>query len=721
MTNYAHSKLNSQKIDWQILEDHLNNVAEIAAKFAKKFNCENIAYNCGILHDIGKYDKNFQQYLSDNSHAKPNHSSASIKACECLYNGSYSNSNNPFIKLYKYIVGCHHTGLKDYLNFSSRYDEADLNFEEIKNDFENIIFKNLKLNEFFIMDCPYYHILIKMLFSCLIDADYLDTENFYDSYKTNMRGNFNSISELNNNFNNYINGLKTSSGHTKLNEMRNYVYDKCVENSNLNENLYKLSAPTGIGKTLSSLAFALNKCVKYNKDRIIFVVPYTSIIDQISGILCEIFGENNVIEHHSNFDMEKLNISNDNSKSMKWKMSCENYDAPIIVTTSVQFYESFYSNKCSKLRKLHNISNSVIILDEFHLIPNVYLKECVNVINALTKYFNSSILLMSATPTELNNELLNCVEILDSNKTKEIYNETKRVNYKMSSIKKPLNHTDVANEMKLHKRALCVVNTKDDCFNIYMNLKKSNSIYLSTRLCPEHRINKINDVKARLKLNEDLYVVSTQLIEAGVDIDFPIVFRAFTGLDSIVQSAGRCNREGKCQFGGFVGIFKMLGEKIPPESELQIKSNCMEDIVGKYKNENDYLNNIEVTNEYFKSYYKFNPVSTNKIYEKMNKQNFEFNFEEVAKEFKFIQNCSKNIIVNYGKSNTLVNELKVNGPNRYLLRKLQRYTVSIYENEFDKMLENDYLEVFTYDKNSEFYIQSDLNIYNDETGLDVIK
>ena len=396
---------------------------------------------------------------------------------------------------------------------------------------------------------------IRFLFSCLKDADCLDTEAYLDQEKNKKRGGYPTLNELKIMFDNFIDREFSGTASSPINEQRNKIRRECVSVAITPPGLFSLTVPTGGGKTLSSLAFALNHASKHEFERIIYVIPYTSIIEQTAAIFKEIFGKDNVIEHHSNYD-NTTDESYDNESELKRILATENWDAPIIVTTNVQFFESLFKNRTSRLRKIHNIAKSVVIMDEAQMLPVQFLKPTIEAIKDLTKHFSTSCVLCTATlpalnETDFHGGFTNVKKIItDSDKLENIF---ERVS---ASYIGNITDNNLISKIENHQQVLCIVNTRSHARSLFSLLHKSEGFYhLSALMCPEHRARVIQKIKKRLAQNLKCKVISTQLIEAGVDVDFPVVYRAIAGLDSIVQAAGRCNREGKLRNNGEVFIF----------------------------------------------------------------------------------------------------------------------------------------------------------------------
>ena len=548
----------------QSVEEHLKGTAELAGKFAKEFGNEDWGRVVALIHDIGKYNTAFQSYIKACNDWDEEDSTSSKKVDHSTSGGILSTKKfGVFGRILAYCIAGHHSGLPDWNHelkvggdLSSRLQKEEL-LQLIEKSIPDFI-KNLnqpttlpaggKIKE------EQIHLWIRMLFSSLVDADFLDTENFMSPEKGKERGAYPPISELKEKLDTHLSKFKPDS---KVNEIRKQILDECQQKAALPSGFFTLTVPTGGGKTLSSMAFALKHAIQNNKKRVIMAIPYTSIIEQTAETYRNVFGENSVLEHHSNLDPDK--------ETQQSKLAAENWDAPIIVTTNVQLFESLFAAKTSSCRKLHNLTNSVIILDEAQMLPTEYLNPILSTIKGLVEMFGVTVVLCSATQPALCGEIgsgiakfkgiENATEIISSPKLLEENLKRTELNVLTEKLN---NYNELAESLQAHEQVLCIVNTRKDCREIHA-LMPQGTIHLSAFMCPQERSRIISEVKTKLKNKENVKVISTQLIEAGVDIDFPVVYRALAGFDSITQAAGRCNREGKLGKFGNVNVF------IPPK------------------------------------------------------------------------------------------------------------------------------------------------------------
>jgi len=708
---YAHSHKEQPPEKWQPLDQHLANVAEISAKFAEDFCSADWAHNAAYLHDLGKALPAFQSYLlKQNGLDDPNYDFGNHNHSSAGAAFSMEKFGEITGKIYAYICAGHHTGLPDWFSdrianaaLSVRLVEGKENLAKIR-DYAGAIYKLLRNSQ-----KPDYirkenlHFWIRMLFSCIVDADSLDTENFENPEKKTRRSDFAKLTELKKSFDSYMKYLADSAEDTPVNRIRGEILAACRKKALENNGIFSLSVPTGGGKTLSSMAFALEHAVKHGKSRIIYVIPYTSIIEQISEIFRKIFGEDQVLEHHCNIDSE--------NQPLKMELVAENWEAPIVVTTNVQFFESIYSAKRSRCRKLHNIVNSVVILDEAQLLPAKFLAPCVYALKELARNYKTTIVLSTATQPKLK-WLENVSEIIQDRN--QLYESLKRVKISFpEDLNQRSSWSEIAENLKKHKQVLCIVNSRKDCHDLHA-LMPPETIHLSALMCGEHRSGVIKEIKEKLKCGETIRVISTQLVEAGVDIDFPVVYRALAGLDSIAQAAGRCNREGKLDKGE-VFVF------VPPKSSapgILLKGENTTKELASIKT--PYIDSPKTFEEYFSLFYNsLNDIGISDFQKDLVKDIINIAFRSYAEQFKIIDDKDQGpVIVRFKDGETLINELKKIGkPVRKIMRKLQRYTVNLHAKTIEQMLSDGRLEELF--PNSGIFAQTMPNDYKNSIGLDI--
>lgn len=536
MEYVTHKRSNGE---YQLLRSHLIGVSSMSARFAADFDAAEHAARTGLLHDVGKYSLAAQRRQLDPEHtAKVDHSTAGAKVALQMKDLAAA-----------FVVAGHHGGLPDPGSKNSPDGssliprlqkvltgdmDASVWQQEICVETGDLLpswLKRVVQNRGF-ANAMY----TRMLFSCLVDADYLDTESFMQ-YGEVERGNGESLSELLEQLRAYVNPWLCGNSQG-INRIRSSLLEQCMQGNLRAKGLYTLTIPTGGGKTISSLAFALSHAVKHGQSRVIYVVPYTSIIEQNSQVFREILGAGNILEHHANVDID--------DEESRHRLATENWDAPVVVTTAVQFFESLFAARTSRCRKLHNIANSVVIFDEAQMLPVPYLKPCVNAIAELVQHYGMTAVLCTATQPALDEVIkryapeLVPMEICPG--TKALFDAFCRTRLVQDGT---LTKDALASSLTQMQQALCIVNTRKMAQEIFALLPEEGRYHLSTLMTPEHRAEKLKIIRERLKAGKPCRVVSTSLIEAGVDVDFPEVWRELAGLDSILQAAGRCNREGK--------------------------------------------------------------------------------------------------------------------------------------------------------------------------------
>jgi CRISPR-associated endonuclease/helicase Cas3 len=712
------------------LAEHLTGVAALAACHARTFGAEDWAHLAGLWHDLGKYRPRFQRYIRQASgfeadahikgeaHGKAPHSTAgAILACDRFGMPG---------RVLAYLIAGHHAGLYDWFGgLDARLDSIDSR-DELNEALAEHPPANILDHGTFTPDLRAipggkdgFALWVRMLFSCLVDADFLDTESYMDADKSEQRGDWPDVQNLLELFDRFMAEKITAADPTPVNQLRAAILRQCREKAQEAPGLFSLTVPTGGGKTLSSMAFALEHAKRYNKRRIIYVIPYTSIIEQTADIFRGIFGEA-VIEHHSNAEAEP---DAENSKS---RLACENWDAPIVVTTNVQFFESLFAAKTSRCRKLHNIVDSIVVLDEAQLLPPEFLQPILDALNLLTQHYGVTAVLSTATQPALatrkyfdaknNMRGLDNVREIMSNPD-ALYGALERVNVSLpADWTISVNWDALASEISQRESVLAIVNRRKDARELWQRLPKD-TLHLSALMCGEHRSQTIKLIRARLKDNIPTRVISTQLVEAGVDVDFPVVYRALAGLDSIAQAAGRCNREGKLHRGEVV-VF-VPPQHAPPGMLRKGEDACRSVLhahTGKPLERDLFA-------RYFEKLYHacdLDAQSINKLLE-VDGQTLAVNFRTAAEQFKLIQDeDSAPVIVRYrgtdGNDDTigmLLNTLRKQGPERWLMRKLQRYTVTIHCREVMKLLSQGDIEEII----PGLYVQVSDWLYDPDLGL----
>ena len=706
----SHVRLNSsgEVESMQSNEEHLSGVANLAEKFANEFGMGSWGRVLGLLHDKGKERKAFQDYIKKNSGydstiqypTEHTHAFVGGVIAKSLYGKTATDL------LCNQIVS-HHTGLHDY------YEMDGILNKEIPLGVNQSVEK-IGLNKPpFAPDFKDFNHLSRMLFSCLVDADYLDTELFMDEESARKRINDIKLESLLPLLETYIDNLQTSSAESEVNAIRRLVQERCVSTADMAKGFYSLTVPTGGGKTLSSLVWALRHAVHNGMKRIIIAIPYTSIIVQTASILKKIFGEESVLEHHSNFDPQSVK----KEFRHKAKLATENWDYPIVVTTNVQLFESMFSNKPSDCRKLHNIANSVIILDEVQTLPTDYLQPIVDALKSYQRMFGISVLFTTASQPVLSGLIEGCnpqAAFQGIDNITEIIPKEYLLHERLRRVRLDIDNTgstydEIANRLLRHDKVLCIVNTRNDAREIFERLPKEGlTIHLSRMMCPRHVSKAIQEIKQALSDNSEtvIRVVATQLIEAGVDIDFPVVYRQEAGLDSILQAAGRCNREGKLDI-ATTYVFSLSVEHKLYGSIIDANNARLNMI-----NVNDWFA-PETMTEYFRQLYCRKETFDKKDLKTLLYKPTEMCFAEATKEFRLIEETGKTVYVNMDDSLELVERLKSDGITYSLMKQLSQYSVSIHERDFQKLLSYGAIEEVI----EGIYVVNDRAQYDTNIGL----
>ncbi|MCH1940080.1 CRISPR-associated helicase Cas3' [Holdemania massiliensis] len=703
---YAH--ISEDKKHMQTLRDHLQGTAVLAAQFASTFDCAQWGYTAGLLHDIGKYSVSFQDHLF-NKRTKVDHSSAGAQ--ELMKKNYY---------LAAYCVAGHHAGLADGGTLADNAGTKTLMGRKKKcvesySDFQ----KEISIPE--LANPPLKHtgqagfmmaFFVRMLFSCLVDADYLDTERFMkgDLIK---RDKGDDITVLWNRLYAHIQPWLKNKDLTTVNGRRTQILQDCLQMGKLDPGLYTLTVPTGGGKTVSSLVFAFVQAVTHYLNRVIYVNPYTTIIEQNAEVFKAILGRDNVLEDHYNVSCD------DPDELKKIQLAAENWDKPVVVTTNVQFFESLFSNKPSRCRKLHNIANSVIIFDEIQKIPVQYIKPCIRVIQELICNYHCSVVLCTATQPALEGFLpdsLRAIEICQNRQDQ--YDFFSRTVFEQRG---EVSLNQLAKEISEQKQALCILNTRRSAQEIYIKMRnQEGTFHLSTWMVPEHRRKILNQVRKRLKENKPCRLVATSLVEAGVDLDFQTVYRELAGLDSIIQAAGRCNREGKrkreeCH----TVIFTLDSVSVIhlPQS-LKLPISIAEQIQENFSD----ISSLEAIQAYFKRLYKHvgNGTDIKNIVNAFENeaQSQMFPFATVASQFHLIEEKTETILIDWGdKIGKLIQRLTAGEYSIPLIREAGQYCVNVYEKDFNALNQAGLLKEII----PGLYLLSTKEGYSDDIGLMIEK
>ena len=725
---------------WQTLQNHATNVGNLAAAFAQIFGADEIACYTGQLHDLGKYSLPFQKRLKGEAKSV-DHSTAGAKI-------AVERWGNVIGKLMAFCIAGHHAGLANGNgegdNRSTLKQRLALQFDADIPALDNLWQQEIKLPQK--LSAPplkadahhpffSYAFFTRMLYSCLVDADYLDTEAFYLNLENKAveRGGYPKLNALQHNFNQFINDFRRRIAQTSeqteaekrnadLNRLRSEILDHAVEQAAQPQGLFTLTVPTGGGKTFTSMAFALEHAKRHGMWRVIYVIPFTSIIEQNAAEFRKAFGElgeQAVLEHHSTFDDGKL--QNEATKD-KLRLASENWDAPIVVTTAVQFFESLFADRSSRCRKLHNIAGSVIILDEAQMLPLNLLLPIMQAIKELSQNYRCSVVMCTATQPAVQAEngfyrgFENVSEIAP--KPTALFDKLRRTTVQHIGTQ---TDADLLAKLGEHPQMLVIVNNRRHARSLYDQAKHlEGTFHLTTLMCAKHRSQKLDEIRGRLKSGEPCRVIATSLIEAGVDVDFPLVMRAEAGLDSVAQAAGRCNREGKRPSeNSFVWIFAPEEQwKAPPE--LAAQAAIMRLTADSFS---DDLLSIQAVAAYFAELYqlKGSELDNKKILKMHNDtgQSLDFPFQTIADKFRMIESHMQPLIIPFDvDAENLISSLHHADHIGGFLRKLQPYTVQIPEKALAALYKAGRIETIN-EKNfgKQCYTLIGLDLYDEVAGL----
>ena len=712
------------------LEDHLNKVSALASAFARPFHAAQWLAFAGLWHDLGKYRPGFQRYIrqanGENAHIEgrvagkdKTHSAAGALHAQAHLTHAHGPHGQFVAHVLGYLIAGHHAGLDNWhggLNERLAGEDAQRECRDaLMAAPPQILAPELPLPSLATVPADQkagtpgsFALWLRMQFSCLVDADFLDTEAFMDGDQAARRAGFASLATLRERFDTYMATLTAAAADTPVNRLRSGILRQCHEKADRPSGVFTLTVPTGGGKTLASLGFALRHAIAHDKRRVIYAIPYTSIIEQTADIFRTVLGDENIVEHHSNAELD------DRQETARSRLACENWDAPVIVTTNVQLFESLFARRTSRCRKLHNLIGSVIVLDEAQLLPVDFLQPVLDVLRLLVQGYGVTLVLCTATQPALTHtrgfdtrkDLRGfhpdaVSEIIDD--VPALYAALKRVRvHRPAALDLPEDWPTIAERMAALPAVLTIVNRRQDARDLHALLKDRTPeglYHLSALMCPQHRSDTIARIKAALAERRNalarggaatpVRVISTQLVEAGVDLDFPVVFRAMAGLDSIAQAAGRCNREGRLSEGGEVHVFVPPSEP-PPGLLRQARDTCK--TVWQHQKADDPLG-LPLFDRFFRQLYADAGLDRKGICEMLRVDRGAVRFRDAAEAFRLIDNeDGGTVIVNYRRPDAtesidaLVGKIERDGPNRALLRKLQRYGVTLYQRDIQRLL-----------------------------------
>ena len=703
MDTYAYLAHLTEDGRTQTILEHLKGTASLCSAFAAAFDAEAQGQLAGMAHDIGKYSAAFQRRL----HGGPKVDHASAGAFECLKAQQLAAA---------FAISGHHGGLPDgggrgdaagagtFWGRINRASQGRLeDYHAWQSEFSlphanTPAFAGTRLEGMF---------FTRMLFSCLVDADYTDTGAFMDN-SPYLPASSSSMEELWRRLETYVSGWFPPKG--ALNMQRCVILEQCMSaGAQYGPGLFTLTVPTGGGKTVASLSFALAQAKARRMKRIVYVIPYTSIIEQTAQAFREILGDENVLEFHSGVQFDQQEDDASSPETAPLTRSVETWDVPVIVTTAVQFFESLYACQPSKCRKLHNLAQSVLIFDEAQMLPLPYLRPCVWAIAQLVRHYGASAVLCTATQPALDpifQEFAPEIPIREICPMAEAHWESfRRVSFQQAGT---LSWMDLAARLQQQEQVLCVVNTRRAAREVFHQLSGPGNFHLSTLMYPAHRKRILDEIRRRLRDGLPCRVVSTSLIEAGVDVDFPAVYRELSGLDSILQAAGRCNREGKRPpEDSIVTIFQ--GEDPPPR--------LFETSIGAGKIVLDHCQDVSsraAIHTYFSTLLDLKGAEAQDAHHILPLMESEFfPFRTVAERFHLIESPTTTVYLPLEEGAGLVELLRSGQYSRTLYRRLGQYGVSVYPQHLAALEQAGALEHLE----DGSVVLRDIGLYTQTTGL----
>jgi CRISPR-associated endonuclease/helicase Cas3 len=658
----------------------------LAGQFAEAWGASEAAALAALWHDLGKYAAEFQAMINSadpeahlegvvgGPRQRVNHSSAgALLAVERF--------GMRFGRLLAYPIAGHHSGLPDWIGEGGRIglkdrlaDKTHLARARAGQPPRDIL--ETSAPSVPIPDGADWGLWVRMLGSALFDADFLDAEAFFEPTAAQGRANWPALSSLLPKLNAHLARKMTEVEPTPVNRLRAEVLQACRAAAARPPGLFSLTVPTGAGKTLSSLTFALEHAKRYGLSRVIYAIPFTSVIEQNARVFRQAVGSNAVLEHHSALGPRP------EAETVRSRLAAENWDAPLVVTTTVQLFESLFASRTSQLRKLHNLAASVLILDEAQALPSGVLRPVTAVLDQLVTHYRCSVVLCTATQPALDKVFrgFSPREIVPD--PSSLFRALDRISIDLPAAGERRSWDNVASEIARCPQALAIVNTRRDCRILHGTLPPG-AVHLSTWQCAAHRTLLFRQIRLRLAAGEELRVVSTSLVEAGVDVDFPAVFRAMTGLDSLAQAAGRCNRNGLLAKGRFVVFRPDQGR---PWGHIGQASDAADAALRDHYE--TPFEPVAFERFFYELYWAKGKEALDKFgiaqllglgaEERREGDPFDFQYRTAAGRFRMIEDDQMTLVVPYDRAaREAIRLLQRDGPDRHLLRRLQPFTVPV--------------------------------------------
>ncbi len=723
---FAHSGTQADCSDWQSLSDHLNRTATAAADRGTPLGFAEMARLAGAYHDLGKHDPAFQEMLRGRP-SRVDHSTAGAK----LLVEKSPAGLRPVAEILAYAIAGHHAGLPDGMGSEAalqerlvahKYRFSQTLRDACQPDFKAAaleLVKRLRTGPYSAFDAS---VAARMIFSCLVDADFRDTEAFYGTLEgcdrpRNWASLLDILPTLRRKFDAHMAGLLMDG---ELNQTRTEILAHIRAQSNQPPGLFTLTVPTGGGKTLASLGFALDHAAHHGHRRVIYAIPYTSIIDQTAAQFRGLFGDEVVLEHHSAIDIEKGHPEGRD----KARLAMEDWAAPLVVTTNVQLFESLFAARPSRCRKLHNIAGSVIVLDEAQVLPRPLLLPTLRMIDTLAQQYGCTIILCTATQPAFDSRQLPGGGLPLAGR--ELAPDPERLARRLRRVRivqgEAMDDAALITALRPNPQSLVIVNSRKHALDLY-KLAKDEGLeglaHLTTRQFPAHRRRILDQVKRRLKSGEPCRLIATSLVEAGVDFDFPIGWRAEAGLDSVVQAAGRVNREGKRTWQDST-LTVFTAPDHPPPAEVAQLAKAMRATAEKF----DDLLSPDAIQDWFNEVYwtKGKRLDKNHILEKLvfSAHGTNFAFRTIAEVYRMVESAMVPVIIPLdAPAIQAVAELGIaKVSSGKLARVLQSFTVQVPIKAREIMRANKKGSFWCADlRGDQFFVLDDTSLYHDETGL----
>ena len=730
---FAHSTGNTSQLGWELLSDHLCAVGNCSKEFAAKFGAAHWGESAGLLHDLGKAKPEFQAKLRGENNAEP-HSGEGARYARDQF-GDLAG------EVLAFCIAGHHAGLPNGKTRSDARPPTPLS-ERLKSAQKLDLPAGMTLPSLagsvptpllpLQSDDPFLyfklHFFTRMLFSVLTDADFLETQRFCDEVE-NRAQQFvpPALVDLAPALEAHLAGFDGAEGN--VNRLRAEILSHVRDGATQAPGLFSLTVPTGGGKTLASLAFALDHAKRHGLHRVVYVIPYTSIVEQTAQVFrSALKNDDAVLEHHASFDWEGLD---DPGESERLKRAAQNWDRPVVVTTAVQFFESLFANRSSKCRKLHRLANSVIILDEAQTLPLRLLRPCLAAIKELAEGYGASVVLCTATqPALLKEDGFSHPEGFARAKVRELAPDPRHLYCKLRRVR--VTHMGLVGDDALAQRlddteqALVILNNRRHAREMFERIRLlPGAVHLTTNMTAAHRRSVLESVRWRLDKGSPVRLIATSLIEAGVDVDFPIVWRAVAGIDSIAQAAGRCNREGRLKRGE-VCVFQTDGSHKPP-ADLQQFADIGAEVIASH---DDPLS-LEAVRDYFRRLYwdRNQALDTAQVRGvtgimaalKKSGSQYDFPFADIAAAFHLIEDGALPLIIrggDWGVPGKLMDALRHNPYAGSIARKLQSFQVQVRQRFRSELLRLGAAEIWREEEFGEqFVLLSNKTLYDARAGL----